>query len=572
MEHEYNPGRYQLRLDEEITVDNFAGGGGASTGIEMATGRPVTIAINHDPDAIAMHQINHPYTEHYCESVWDINPAEVCRGRKVGLMWLSPDCKHFSRAKGGKPVSKNVRGLAWIALRWAATVKPRVIILENVPEFQTWGRLAPDGKPDTRYTGETFRSFIRALERHGYEVQWQELKACDYGAPTIRRRLFLIARCDGEPIVFPKPTHGSGAGLTPYRTAAECIDWSIPAKSIFEREKPLAENTLRRIARGIQKFVIDNPNPFIVTVNHGGDCFRGQEINEPLNTVTAKNGYGIVTPMLIPIGYGERKGQPPRANSVEEPLGTVVSSGKHYLVTPTIMSNNTGNIGASVETPLPTVTTGNRNYVIAPTLIQYHSETANDDVRGQELTKPLMTVDTSPRYALSVIHIMKNYGGGYKGSGSAADKPLGTITAVDHNELVLTSIQPDCGAHHAEVQAFLVKYFSSGTAKPVDKPLDTITTKDRFGLVTIHGEDYIITDIRMRMLTPRELYRAQGFPDDYIIDFDVNGKQYPRSAQIARCGNAVPPPFAEALVRANLPEMCGKKYSLMAELKEDIAI
>ncbi len=557
----------------ELVVDNFAGGGGTSTGIEMAIGRSVDIAINHDPDAIAMHRANHPNTKHYIENVWDVDPIEACEGKPVGLAWFSPDCTHFSRAKGGKPVDKNIRGLAWVVIRWALTVRPRVIMLENVPEIRTWGPLDSSGKPIKSRSGETFEGFIKALtegipREHpafmemcdtleiksdgteakklinglGYNLKYKILRSCDYGAPTTRTRFYMIARCDGKPIVFPPPTHGNKAGLKPYHTAAECIDWSIPAKSIFEREKPLAENTLRRIARGIQKFVIDNPTPFIVTVNHGGDCFRGQDINAPLNTITEKNGYGIVTP--------------------------------------TIMSNNTGNIGASVETPLPTVTTGNRHYVIAPTLIQYHSETASDEVRGQKLSEPLMTVDTSPRYALSVAHIMKNYGGGYTGAGSAADKPLDTITAVDHNALVTAHIltmrnnmdgqkmdEPlstiSCsGAHHAEVQAFLVKYFSNGTAKPVDKPLDTITTKDRFGLVTIHGEDYIITDIRMRMLTPRELFNAQGFPPDYIIDRDDKGNPYSKTKQVARCGNAVTPPVPAALVRANLPEMCDNVYDL----------
>lgn len=366
----------------------------------------------------------------------------------------------------------------------------------------------------------------------------------------------------------------SGKGLKPYHTAAECIDWSIPAQSIFERDKPLAENTLRRIARGIEKFVINNPEPFIVTVNHSGEGFRGQKADEPLGTVTAKNGYGVVTPTImcnntgnagaavdtplptvttgnrnymvapsiVPIGYGERKGQEPRVNRVDEPLGTVVTSGKHYLV--------------------------------APSLIQYHSETANDEVRGQELSEPLMTVDTSPRYALSVAHIMKNYGGNYQGAGSGADKPLDTVTAHDHNSLVTAHIltmrnnmdgQPADeplatitagGSHHAEVQAFLVKYFSNGTPKPVNSPLDTVTTKDRFALVTIHGEEYIITDIKMRMLQPRELFNAQGFPTNYIIDHDDSGRPYPKSKQTARCGNAVTPPVPAALVRANLPEMC----------------
>lgn len=525
-------------VKRELVVDNFAGGGGASTGIEQAIGRSVDIAINHDPDAIAMHKVNHPKTKHYCENVWDVDPKEACDGRPVGLAWFSPDCTHFSRAKGGKPVDKNIRGLAWVTLRWAYEVRPRVIMLENVPEIQTWGPLGADGRPIKERAGETFDAFCMMLGKSGYprnrpaflemcealgispdseqarmisdglgyDVQYRILRSCDYGAPTTRTRFYMIARCDGERIVFPEPTHGKGR--KPYRTAAEIIDWSVPAKSIFERDKPLAENTLKRIARGIKKFVIDNPEPFI-----------------------------------IPIGYGEREGQEPRVNSIDEPLGTVVSSGKHY--------------------------------VVAPSLIQYHSETSSDEVRGQELTEPLMTVDTSPRYALSVAHIMKNYGGGYTGAGSAADAPLDTVTAKDHNELVTAHIltmrnhmdgqridEPlgtiSCsGAHHAEVQAFLVKYFSTGTAKPVTEPLDTITTKERFGLVTIHGEDYIITDIRMRMLTPRELFRAQGFPENYIIDHDSEGRPYPKSKQVARCGNAVTPPVPCALVRANLPEMCG---------------
>lgn len=561
----------------ELFIDNFAGGGGASTGIEMAIGRSVDVAINHDPDAIAMHKANHPKTRHYCEDVWQVDPVEASAGKPVALAWFSPDCKHFSRAKGGKPVDKNIRGLAWVAVKWGYFVKPRCIMLENVPEIQTWGPLGKDNKPIKACAGETFNGFILALttgipKEHpafkemcdaleisidsemadaltkglGYQVEYKTLKSCDYGAPTTRTRFYLIARRDGKPIVWPEPTHApknskdvkDGKKL-PYRTAAECIDWSIPAKSIFERDKPLAENTLRRIARGIQKFVVENPEPFIVTVNHSGEGFRGQDINEPLHTITAKHGYGVVTP--------------------------------------TIMRNNTNNAGASVEAPLPTVTTGNRNYLVAPSLIQYHSETAKDEVRGQELDEPLMTQDTSNRYALSCAHIMKNYAGGYTGAGSKADDPLGTVTAKDHNSLVTAHIMTmrrnmdgqkadeplttvSCsGAHHAEVQAFLVKYFSTGAAKPVDEPLDTITTKDRFAVVTIHGEEYIITDIRMRMLQPRELFNAQGFPSDYIIDTDADGNPYPKSKQVARCGNAVTPPVPAALVRANLPEHCERR-------------
>lgn len=668
----------------ELFVDNFAGGGGASTGIEIAIGRNVDIAINHDPDAIAMHKVNHPNSKHYCEDVWEVDPTEACGGSPVALAWFSPDCKHFSRAKGGKPVDKNIRGLAWVAIRWALLVRPRVIMLENVPEIQTWGPLITkterikqksyledeNGKPilgeeslqkyveveeevtstypDPDRARETFNGFIgilsaglskdnpafaeccdalgidimskdanRLADGLGYNVEYKVLKSCDYGAPTTRTRFYLVARCDGKDIVWPTATHGpkdsnavKHGNLLPYHTAAECIDWSIPAQSIFERDKPLAENTLRRIARGIKKFVIDNPNPFIVTVNHSGDAFRGQSIDEPLHTVTAKHGFGVVTPTImcnntgnagadvnaplptvttgnrnylvpptiVPIGYGERKGQKPRINSVEKPLGTVVSSGKHYLATPIITKFQQHSNGQALDRPIDTVMPGAQRFgIVAPTLIQYHAEQSDREVRGQELTDPLMTVDASPRYALSVAHIMKNYAGYYQGAGSAVDAPLDTVTAKDHNSLVTAHIlsfrnnmdgQPidepittvSCsGAHHAEVEAFLIKYFSTGAAKPIDEPLDTCTTKDRFALVTIHGEEYIITDIKMRMLQPRELFNAQGFPKDYIIDKDFEGKEYPKTKQVARCGNAVTPPVATALVRANLPEYCGGK-------------
>ena len=557
-----------------LFVDNFAGGGGASTGIELAIGRNVDIAINHDPDAIAMHRANHPNTKHYCEDVWEVDPVEACDGRPVTLAWFSPDCKHFSRAKGGKPADKNIRGLAWVAVKWAYLVRPSVIMLENVPEIQTWGPLGKDNRPIKERAGETFDGFIKALSTGistdhpasppmcealrsswesemalalvkglAYDIQFRTLRSCDYGAPTTRQRFYMIARCDGRKIVWPKPTHGQknsadvkSGKKKPYHTAAECIDWSIPAQSIFERDRPLAENTLRRIARGIRRFVIDNPEPFIVTVNHGGDNFRGQSINEPLQTVTAKHGYGIVTP--------------------------------------TIMCNNENNVGARVDSPLPTVTTGNRNFLVAPTLIQYHSETSKEEVRGQEVDQPIMTIDTAPRYALSCAHIMKNYGGGYTGAGSKVDAPLDTVTATDHNSLVTAHImtmrnhmdgQPvdeplgtiTAGTtHHLEVQAFLLKYYGNGTANSVNEPLDTVTARDRFALVTIHGEEYIITDIRMRMLQPRELFNAQGFPEDYIIDHDADGKVYPKVKQVARCGNAVTPPVPAALVRANLPECC----------------
>ncbi len=567
-------------MQNELFVDNFAGGGGASTGIEMAIGRSVDIAINHDPAAIAMHRANHPTTKHYCENIFEVEPKEVCAGRPVALAWFSPDCRHFSRAKGGKPVDKNIRGLAWVTIKWAYEVKPRVIMLENVPEIQTWGPLGEDGKPIKEREGETFNAFLSVLsgvgldKKHpaftemcealeisihskiaddlskglGYNIEYDELVSADYGAPTTRKRFYMIARCDDRPILWPVPTHAKkntelvkSGKRKPWRAVAECIDFSIPAKSIFERDKPLAENTLRRIARGIKKFVIDNPDPFIVNVNHGGDCFRGQSIEEPLHTITTKHGFGIVTPTITAIG--QQGSNSDRSRSVSEPLSTVVTKNEHILV--------------------------------APTLIQYHSEQSEKEVRGQQVDEPIMTIDTSPRYALSVAHIMKNYAGGYKGAGSAADAPLGTVTAKDHNSLVAAHIMTmrnnmdgqkideplttiSCsGAHHAEVQAFLIKYFSNGTAKSIGEPLDAITTKDRFAVVTIHGVDYIITDIRMRMLQPRELFNAQGFPKEYIIDRDADGNEYKKVKQVARCGNAVTPPVPAALVRANLPEYCG---------------
>lgn len=507
----------QLSFMDEMIIDNFAGGGGASTGIELALGRPVDVAINHDPDAILMHKTNHPHTQHLCESVWDVNPVELCAGRKVALAWFSPDCKHFSKAKGGKPVEKNIRGLAWVAVRWAATVQPRVIILENVEEFKTWGPIK-DGYPDINQKGRTFNSFVNALKRLGYQVEWRELRACDYGAPTIRKRFFLIARCDGRQITWPEPTHGTG--LKPYRTAAEIIDWSIPCPSIFERDKPLAENTMKRIARGIQKFVVDNPDPFIVQVNHGGEGFRGQDINDPLQTITAKHGYGVVTPFLA----------------------------------------------------------------------QYHSY-ETDGARGQTLDNPLLTVDTSNRYALVSAFISKYYAGETRSDASDMNVPLHTITARQGQALVSafvskfykTGIGQDMRdplhtittspGHFAEVRAFLIKYYGQGIGQAIDQPLDTIVSKDRFGLVTIQGEDYQIVDIGMRMLQPHELYEAQGFPKDYIIDRDYTGQMYPKSKQVARCGNSVPPPFAEALVRANLPELaCKRKLDTMEQLEKEVAV
>lgn len=580
----------QMNLLEELIVDNFAGGGGASTGIELATGRPVDIAINHDPDAIAMHKANHPYTTHYCESVWDVDPKKVCRGRKVGLAWFSPDCKHFSKAKGGKPVDKNIRGLAWIVLKWAGTVRPRVIILENVEEFQTWGPVRK-GKPVKSRAGETFRKWKEQLESLGYCIEHRELIAADYGAPTIRKRFFLIARCDGKPIVFPEKTHAPAGseevkegGKKPWRSAAEIIDWSLPCPSIFDtsaeiKEKygiravrPLAENTIKRIIRGLDKFVLNTSAPFLVMVNHTGE-FRGQEITDPVQTVTAKNGYGLVSPVLEPYSIW------------------TVSKAEQCLLLPSLVQYHTEQSekarGQKVTEPLMTLDASNRYGVSAAYLTKYYG----NERGGISAADPLHTVTAKDREAVTAVHMEKFYSGGYTGCGSSAKEPLGTITAVDHNGISAT---------------FLSKFYKTGIGQETSDPLHTVTTSpghfgltivklerentdlghwneirellnqytdykigcDEILLISIKNQKYFISDIGLRMLTPKELYAANGFPADYIIDKDCDGKSYGKTKQVARCGNAVPPPFAEAIVRANLPEMCGEKIGSMGMLKK----
>lgn len=579
---------FQDNLFRELVVDNFAGGGGASTGMELALGYPVDIAVNHDADAIAMHKVNHPYTRHFQEDVFAIDPEQVTGGRAVGIAWFSPDCKHFSRAKGSKPVDKKIRGLSWVVLRWAmSSVAPRVIFMENVPEIKTWCPLIEiDGqmRPDPAREGETFNGFVAMLtggieKEHpafleaceflkiepdsedgdrlaaglGYAVSWKEMKACDYGAPTIRNRFYLIARRDGQPIVFPEPTHGKGR--KPYRTAAECIDWSLPCPSIFGRKKELAENTLRRIARGLDKFVLRNASPYI-------------------------------------------------------------------------MCNNTNNVPHGVNEPLPTQTTGNRNYLCAPSLIQYHSEQGKGEVRGQELNKPIMTIDGSPRYAMSACYLTK-YFGGERQAGASLSEPAPTVTAIDHSAIIAVHLTSRHGngqdgrgkmvdeptptltaeCHEHVVAANLLHYYGGADhASRVDNPLPTVTALPRhyvvktylqkmgaaqdFGnwacvrellnkyasysiaadeilIMEIDGERYFISDIGMRMLKARELMLAQGFPEDYIIDIEPYiGKRYSEAKQIARLGNAVCPPVATALVRANCMDIAvGRTLTTMAQLR-----
>ena len=617
---------------KEIIVDNFAGGGGASTGIELATGRSVDIAINHDENAVAMHTTNHPDTLHYCESVFDVNPMAATAGRPVGLAWFSPDCRHFSKAKGSKPVEKEIRGLAWIVISWALAVRPRVMMLENVEEFKTWGPLivSADGgqRPDPERAGETFEAFCGMLSGGipaghpallecceflgiaadgvqaqqlvaglGYAVDHRELRACDFGAPTIRKRFFMVMRCDGVPVTWPEPTHGDpkssavqNCKLKAWRTAAECIDWSIPAPSIFDRKKPLAENTLKRIARGIQRFVIDNASPFIVKCNHTTtkgkyDCFRGQALAEPLQTITKTHGYAIARPVMAPLfaGAGGSEFQM-RPRPVNKPFFTLLTQNRTNVIAPVLAPLIARQFGASVghraDEPSATITAGGggKSQLVTSTLIQMgYGERPGQEPRVPGLHKPLGTVVAGGgKFGLVAANLVKHFGGNYQGAGVALDEPAHTVTTTDHHGLVtshLVKLRGTCrdgqrtdepmptitagGLHVGEVETMLaVESYDEGRAAQVLAFLREYCGEDCDGLVTVDGIVYRIVDIGMRMLQPHELYRAQGFPEWYIIDRDYRGVKYAKDKQVARCGNAVPPPFAEALVRANLPELC----------------
>ncbi len=656
----------QISMTDEIIVDSFAGGGGASTGIEVATGRVVEIAINHDPDAILMHSVNHPFTEHYQASVWDIDPKEVCKGRPVGLAWFSPDCKHFSKAKGAALVDKKIRGLAWIVLRWAAKVRPRVIILENVEEFVTWGPVRK-GKPVKRKAGQTFQKWKRQLLDLGYAIDHRELVAADYGAPTSRKRFVLVARCDGRPIIWPERTHAPAdhpdviAGkLLPWRSAAEIIDWSLPCPSIFASKaeikerygldavRPLADNTQRRVIRGVDKHTIQNAKPFIV-----------------------------------PVGYGERHGQAPRVHDVDKPLPTVVGTGKQYLgepkLTPFTVTNTTNSVGGTANQPVHTVTSAGNQMFVEPVLtalgvecnhsgdghtadlrrpyktitakhtggvctanlIQYHTE-RTEAARVNSLDAALPTVDASNRYAVTTAHLTEYYGagqapklteplhtvvshdrealtmpflqpfhaGGYHGKGNSPDKPVNTVTSSGGQSLVTAQVAEfkgqDLGqsadkplrtitaswGQFADLRVQVVRYGDGGqiarAAERTERPygywpeIRTLLNKycgyslaeDEILLLNIEGVWYYISDIGLRMLTPRELYNAMGFPPDYVIDFinPATGKPYSKAAKVARCGNAVCPPMAEAVVRANLPEWHVGKITTMQQFRKVVAV
>ncbi len=563
-------------LPGEIVVDSFAGGGGASEGITLALGHGPHIAINHDREAIALHAANHPESVHYAEDVWHVDPVDVCAGRPVGLMWLSPDCKHFSKAKGGKPVNKKVRGLAWLAVRWAKAVAPRVIVLENVEEFQTWGPLGKDNLPDKKRKGVTFKRFITRLRNLGYQVEWKELRACDYGAPTIRKRLFIIARRDGQPIVWPAPTHAKGGkgGLRPWRTAAECIDFSLPTPSIFGRKRDLAENTLRRIARGIRKFVLESPRPFIVNMAHGGKL---EDVHEPLSTIATEKGgcRAVVAPLIVGTGGPAFSGKPVPVN---QPAGTLTTQNHRALVAPTFVTTDrpvtNRSLPREAREPLPTVTSNGRIALASAFLAKHFG--GNYTGPGAQMEMPLPTVTAQDHNAVVAAHITKLKGTAKHGQ--AADDPLHTVNAGgQHHALTAVHLSTYYGTkddgsgddrgqdiadplatqgtanRHALVQSFLVAYFGNEKdGGDLFDPMRTVTSRDRFGLVTVNGVEYAIHDIGMRMLVPRELYNAQGFRPDYRIEIEYNGKPLSKTAQVRMVGNSVCPPLAAAIVRANV--------------------
>ncbi len=653
-----------------LICDSFAGGGGASTGIEMALGRSPDIAINHNPAALALHQANHPDTLHLSENVWQVDPLDYVKGRHVGLAWFSPDCKHFSKAKGGKPVERNIRDLAWVVVLWAQRVRPDVILLENVEEFRDWGPLVETERglmpcPDSR--GKTFDKWRRELRRCGYKVDWRELRACDYGAPTIRKRLFLIARCDGQKIVWPEPTHGRpddpdviAGRKKPWRTAAEIIDWSLPCPSIFDSSeqimekhglravRPLASATMSRVARGMKRYVLDAKKPFTVSVAHGYSGGRREDpIDEPFATVTAggishavvapvltyaqqggsvrsvedpahtitasaKDQNALIAPTLIQTGYGERDGQAPRALDIAAPLGTVVAGGvKHALAVPTLVGCG-GRAGQSRpragDEPAATITAKADVCVATAFLAQHNNDSRRDGGvnPGRSLEEPISTITAQPQQAVVSAFVSRQFG---TSTGHGMDEPTHTATAgVNKSMLVAPHLmtmrnagKPFNGADEpthtitaggaglSVVAPFISKYYGVEQESGLDEPLHTATAKARFGYVEgelqpeeltaaqiararqvaglmrehgfwderefvtveIDGETFTVVDIGMRMLTPRELFSAQGFPPDYIIDLDFNGKPLPKSDQIACCGNSVSPPLAAALAAAN---------------------
>lgn len=594
---------------DEMIVDLFAGGGGASTAVKLATGRHPDVAVNHDPNAVALHAANHPGTRHYCCDVFEVDPVEACSDahgnlRSVGLLWASPDCTHHSKARGGKPADKKIRALAWVVVKWASKVKPRCIFLENVEEFQDWGPLGEDNRPIKAQRGETFRTWVSQLEALGYAVEWRELVAAEYGAPTTRKRLFLVARRDGRPIVWPEKTHTSraklrtptlfDAPLKPWRAAAEIIDWNLPCPSIFGRKKALAPKTQKRIARGIKKFVIEAKTPFIVPITHAGER-PNHDVAEPFKTITAANRgeLGVVAPTLVGSAYGDdRPGAGLRAWSAEDPTRTVTSSGaggfnlvaahitkfsensvgtdpsdplhtamagapRHGLVTAMLGRQFGTSVGRDMAEPHPTVMTdgaGGKSYVATACIDKYYATGVPSDC-----AEPLDTATAKARFGLTAA-FMEQANTGVVGHEASA--PVSTILAAGSHQrsvqLSLEALEGEPGSRRAEVLTFLRQHFGDPTEAERADPLATAQGRLRFGLVIVPnaqgvGEVWQIADIGMRMLTPRELYGAQGFPGDYVIDRTVDGRRLTKTAQTRMAGNSVSPPPAAALIAANDP-------------------
>ncbi|WP_374384593.1 DNA cytosine methyltransferase [Paracoccus yeei] len=669
-----------------LIIDSFAGGGGASTGIEMALGRSPDVAINHSANALALHAANHPETLHLDSNIWDVEPLTVTGGRHVGLLWASPDCKHFSKAKGGAPRDRNIRDLAWVVVKWAEFAKPDVICMENVEEFVTWGPVDNDGQPIKELAGTTFELWVKRLKKAGYKVQWRELRACDYGAPTIRKRWFLVARRDGRPIVWPKPTHGNPASaevrkgkLQPWRTAAECIDWSLPCPSIFDSSadimakhglravRPLAANTLARVARGMKRYVIEAQKPFLVNLKgtarqdrsaeaphltilargghsalvvpsvvgcggragqsrpRGGDepfatitakadaCVTtallapsiqrfnggatGQDLREPMATVTANSWIkkpggaaplGLLAPYLATF-YGHADGRGKRAADLIEPLRTVTVENRHAVVAPVLTYAQQGGGIRSAEDPHHTICASKKdqNSLIAATMVQTgYGERQGQSPRALDVAAPLGTVVAGgAKHAPVAAFLAQQNGGPRMGAHAGHDlrEPISTIAAS--------------GSHQTPVAAWFAKYYGTGDGARTDEPMHTVTVKDRMGhmqaalaappfapehhararqvaeflrahnawdggefvTLDVDGAAYVVIDIGMRMLTPRELFRAQGFPDDYVIEgvwegLDTDHPQFrafPKDVQVSCCGNSVCPPLAAAIVGAN---------------------
>ncbi len=580
----------------EIVVVGFAGGGGSSTGIKMATGADPEVAINHDESALAMHRANHPGTLHVRSNIWRVDPDEVAPGRPIGLAWFSPDCVDHSKAKGGMPVRRHVRDLGWIPVLWAQRRRPRIIMIENVEEFEQWSPVIYDadgsGRRDPERRGETFGRMVGAMRREGYRGEWRTIRAYRHGAPTLRNRLYMVFRRDGQPIAWPDPTHGdpraSGGGLLPWRTAADVIDWSLPCPSIFmTREearayfeatgvrvnRPLADATMARIARGVWRYVLTAAVPFVVGVGSRAGQSPERPAEAPLGTVTAtKRGqHALVTPFLVPTTHSGDA----RVNGAEEPLRTVTTAhrGEHALVTPFLARQFGASVGAGPDDPAPTVMPngGGKTALIAPLLTRYNGPGRGGQDRAGAPDVPAGTITTENRHALVAAFLAQHNRGSV---GHQAGEPLSTITGRGTQQAVVSAglvslhgaerrgqgIEEPVpgltagGTHVAELRAFLLKYFGTDQDPRLEEPLHTATARARFGLVLVEGELHQVVDVGMRMLTPRELFLAQGFPQGYVIDrglYEDGWRPLTKTDQVRMAGNSVCPPVAAALVAAN---------------------